>query len=94
MALGFETAARNVQTLQKCAGATVSTVENSDSLETTATKFVIERCRKQREKPVTTLVKQAIAQINAVLRMHIVKLVARRGILLRRGGLPTVGGFL
>ena len=39
-------------------------------------------------------IKQAIFQVNAILRMHIVILVARRGILLRCASLPTVGRFL
>ena len=72
----------------------MSTAENSDSSRRQSTRFLIERRREQREKPLTAVVKQAIPQINAISRMHIVTLVARRGILLRCASLPTVGSLL
>ena len=57
-------------------------------------RLLIESHRDRREKPVTAVVKQAIFQINAGLRMHIVMLVARRGILLQCASSHTVGSLL
>ena len=46
-------------------------------------RFFIEHRQEQRGKPVTAVIKQAISQINAVLRMHIVMLAVRKGIFLQ-----------
>ena len=57
MTLGMETTARNVQTLQKSSGATVSTAENSDSSETPVHKFRRRASPGPERKPVTAVVK-------------------------------------
>ena len=48
----------------------------------------------QSEKQVIIVAKQAISQINALLRMHIVMLSAIKGILLRCASSHTRGSLL
>ena len=94
LALGMEMAGRNVQALQRSVGAAVSTVKNPESSETTVHKILHPASPRTERKTCYCCGKTGHFQINAILRMHIVTLAARRGILLRCASPPTVESLL